>query len=80
MGKGLEVISDMTLRGMRRLVLPRSSEVRVGTEVERRAGEDSKSRVRKGCRFHCKNNGKTLRSLNQKSGDQKWVLGRLIRM
>lgn len=35
MVKGLEVINDMTLWGMRRLVLLRSPEVRVGTEVKR---------------------------------------------
>lgn len=49
MVKGLEVINDMTLRGMCRLVLPRSLEVRVGAKVERRAGEDSKGHIRKGC-------------------------------
>lgn len=41
--KGLEVTNDMTLRGMRRLILPRSPEIRAGAEAERRAGEDSKS-------------------------------------
>lgn len=29
----------------------------------------------KGCQLHWKDTGKTLRSLHQESGDQKWALG-----